>query len=386
MFSSSKSKGVRDHGYDTLILKERKAACNLKINDLPDDLLLYIFKYIDNSSEILQLGRVCRRWYILSWHPILWNTIKLKGDVETDFALKLIFDNVNTDYIQQICVTNNSQLTSYGAELIALNCPHITHLQIHMGPNITNKQQTYFLNKLLNIHYLTISGFLNLSHFDHRKNLQFLDLSDCQIDDNIIKKIVSNCPLIIYLYLRRSESLTDSGIRIIANYCVSLRELSISDCVNITDFGMYELARIGSLLRYLSIAKCEHISDVGIKAIAKKCYKLRYLNARGCEAISDNAIIMLAKSCSRLRALDIGKCDISDTALKMIAESCPNLKRLSIKSCEMITDKGLQFVAYYCRGLQHINIRDCNISYDGYKAIRKYCKKCTIEHSNPGFS
>lgn len=158
MFKSSNSKGVRDHGYDTLILKERKAACNLKINDLPDDLLLYIFKYIDNSSEILQLGRVCRRWYILSWHPLLWNTIKLKGDVEADFALKLIFENVNTDYIQQISMTNNSQLTSYGAQLIALNCPHITHLQIHMGPNITHKQQTYFLNKLLNIHYLTISG------------------------------------------------------------------------------------------------------------------------------------------------------------------------------------------------------------------------------------
>lgn len=169
------------------------------------------------------------------------------------------------------------------------------------------------------------------------------------------------------------------------SFCTGLRELSVSDCVNITDFGLYELAKLGSTLRYLSVAKCDQVSDAGLKVIARRCYKLRYLNARGCEAVGDDSIIMLAHSCARLRALDIGKCDVSDAALHALAESCPNLKKISLKNCDMITDRGIQCVAYYCRGLQLLNIQDCQITIEGYRAVKMYCKRCVVEHTNPGF-
>ena len=111
----------------------------------------------------------------------------------------------------------------------------------------------------------------------------------------------------------------------------------------------------------------------------------RYLNARGCEAVSDDAITVLARSCPRLRALDIGKCDVSDSGLRALAESCPNLKKLSVRACDLVTDRGIQCIAYYCRGLQQLNIQDCQISLEGYRAVKKYCKRCIIEHTNPGF-
>ena len=152
-----------------------------------------------------------------------------------------------------------------------------------------------------------------------------------------------------------------------------------------TDFGLYELAKLGPNLRYLSVAKCDQISDSGVKQIARLCYKLRYLNVRGCEAVSDEAIEMLARSCSRLRSLDIGKCDVTDVGLKMLSENCPNLKKLSVKSCEMVSDQGIQSVAYYCRGLQQLNIQDTPITLDGYRMVKKFCKRCIIEHSHPGF-
>lgn len=169
------------------------------------------------------------------------------------------------------------------------------------------------------------------------------------------------------------------------SFCTALRELSVSDCVNITDFGLYELAKLGATLRYLSVAKCDQVSDAGLKVIARRCYKLRYLNCRGCEAVSDDSIIMLAHSCARIRALDIGKCDVSDAGLHALAESCPNLKKISLRNCDMITDRGIQCIAYYCRGLQHLNIQDCQISVEGYRAVKMYCKRCVIEHTNPGF-
>lgn len=251
-------------------------------------------------------------------------------------------------------------------------------------------------------------------HLDppRRLLLQYLDVTDCySIDDDGLKIIVQNCPQLVYLYLRRCTQITgqlrthilaflkiafilitcilftflDYGLKFVPSFCTALRELSVSDCVNITDFGLYELAKLGATLRYLSVAKCDQVSDAGLKVIARRCYKLRYLNCRGCEAVSDDSIIMLAHSCARLRSLDIGKCDVSDAGLHALAESCPNLKKISLKNCDMITDRGIQCIAYYCRGLQHLNIQDCQITIEGYRAVKKYCKRCVIEHTNPGF-
>ena len=115
------------------------------------------------------------------------------------------------------------------------------------------------------------------------------------------------------------------------------------------------------------------------------CYKLRYLNVRGCEAVSDGAIASLARSCSRLRSLDVGKCDVTDAGLTALAENCPNLKKLSVKSCEMVSDQGIQCIAYYCRDLQQLNIQDCPVTVDGYRTVKKFCRRCLIEHTNPGF-
>nr|CAD7446888.1 unnamed protein product [Timema bartmani] len=223
--------------------------------------------------------------------------------------------------------------------------------------------------------------------------LQYLDLTDCQaVEDGGLRVIVRNCPQLAYLYLASLRTyhsdvfmFPDAGIKYVPSFCNTLRELSVSDCNQVTDFGLYELAKLGANLRYLSVAKCDQVSDAGLKVIARRCYKLRYLNARGCEAVSDDAITVLARSCPRLRALDIGKCDVSDAGLRALAESCPNLKKLSLRSCDLVTNRGVQCVAYYCRGLQQLNIQDCQISLEGYRAVKKYCKRCIIEHTNPGF-
>eukprot|EP00095_Tigriopus_kingsejongensis_P010600 snap_masked-scaffold818_size92908-processed-gene-0.13 protein:Tk10600 transcript:snap_masked-scaffold818_size92908-processed-gene-0.13-mRNA-1 annotation:"hypothetical protein OsI_16083" len=120
-------------------------------------------------------------------------------------------------------------------------------------------------------------------------------------------------------------------------------------------------------------------SDVEVAELVAQLGDL--LDAR----VGDEAVDTLARSCSRLRSLDIGKCDVTDVGLKVLSENCPNLKKLSVKSCEMVSDQGIQLIAYYCRGLQQLNVQDCPISSEGYKTVKKFCRRCIIEHSNPGF-
>ncbi|XP_050335691.1 F-box/LRR-repeat protein 7 [Bactrocera neohumeralis] len=368
---------------------------------LPDDVVLKIFNWFD-SCELCILARVCRRFDQLAWRPVLWKVISLKGEhLNGDKTLKMIFRqlcgqtcNGSCPEVERVMLSEGCRISDKGLQLLTRRCPELTHLQLQTCMQVSNQALMDVLTKCTNLQHLDVTGCSQVVSISTHPNLeqprrlllQYLDLTDCLVLDDVgLKIVVKNCPQLVYLYLRRCIKVTDAGLKFVPSFCIALKELSISDCVNITDFGLYELAKLGAVLRYLSVAKCDRVSDAGLKVIARRCYKLRYLNARGCEAVSDDSITVLAHSCPRLRALDIGKCDVSDAGLRALAESCPNLKKLSLRNCDMITDRGVQCIAYYCRGLQQLNIQDCQISIEGYRAVKKYCKRCVIEHTNPGF-
>ncbi|XP_068085911.1 F-box/LRR-repeat protein 7 [Anabrus simplex] len=368
---------------------------------LPDDCVLRVFSWLD-SSELSVCARVCRRWESLAWEPSLWRAVRLRGEgVCGDKAIRAVLRRLcgqgrtgACPNVERVLLSDGAKATDKGLTLLGRRCPELTHLQLHGCSAVTNPALFELAARCTNLQHLDLTGCSRISCISvtpgpeppRRLLLQYLDLTDCQaVEDGGLRVIVRNCPHLVYLYLRRCIQITDAGIKYIPSFCSMLRELSVSDCNQVTDFGLYELAKLGATLRYLSVAKCFQVSDAGLKVIARRCYKLRYLNARGCEAVSDDAITVLARSCPRLRALDIGKCDVSDAGLRALAESCPNLKKLSLRSCDLVTDRGVQCVAYYCRGLQQLNIQDCQISLEGYRAVKKYCKRCIIEHTNPGF-
>jgi F-box and leucine-rich repeat protein 7 len=368
-------------------------------DNLSNDVIVKIFQWLD-IYDLLTISLVCRRFSKLIWNPKLWKIITLKGDdVFGDKALncilrRILLDNNNSDgkisSVERVMISEGCKLTEKGIQAIIKRCPNITHLQIQFCNSLTNSLLYEIVMKCTNLQHLDITGCpqvsrvsLNIGVETPRKHLlQYVDLTDCQsLDDAGLKTIMKNSPLVIYLYLRRCVLLTDSSLKILPKCCIALKELSVSDCVNITDFGLYELAKLGQTLRYLSVAKCQ-VSDVGLKYLARRCYKLRYVNVRGCEGISDDSIIVLARSCSRLRSLDIGKCEVGDAGCFALAESCPNLKKLSLKSCDMVTDEGIKYISYYCRGLQQLNIQDCVITAEGYNSVKKFCRRCVIQHNN----
>lgn len=392
--------------------KGKKSPRSSPFDRLPDDLILKIFSYLSSNHHCV-CARVCRRWYFLAWEPQLWTNISLNSDkIHVDRGLKTLFRLLCRDSptvcltVEKITLNGCSRLTDTGISIIARRCPELRCLEIRGCGNVTNAGVCELVSKCHNLEKLDITGCYQITNIQPSSSssasqeseavlpasltrqlyIQYLDLTDCQLlDDNGLKTIVRNCPQLTHLYLRRCVQITDAGVKHVASYCVALRELSVSDCLQVTDFGMYELAKLGPNLRYLSVAKCDQVSDAGIRQIARHCYKLRYLNVRGCEAVSDNSVEVLSRSCPRLRALDIGKCDVTDHGLKLLSESCPNLKKLSVKSCDLVTDNGIQSIAYYCRGLQQLNIQDCRITIEGYRTVKKFCRRCIIEHTNPGF-
>nr|XP_023017084.1 F-box/LRR-repeat protein 7-like [Leptinotarsa decemlineata]XP_023017085.1 F-box/LRR-repeat protein 7-like [Leptinotarsa decemlineata] len=374
---------------------------NNSFDRLPDEVVVKVFSFL-TSVDLSVTAQVCRRFDVLAWTPSLWRVITLDDDsISGDKAIRGVLRQLcgqgrtgACPSVERVHVTNGAKLSDKSLLLLARRCPELTHLQLQGCNELSNNALCEVASRCNNLQHLDVTGCVKISCISvnsgpeppKRLQLQYLDLTDCVgVQDSGLMEIVRNCPQLAYLYLRRCVQITDAGLKNVPSFCSGLRELSVSDCSNLTDFGLYELAKLGATLRYLSVAKCDQVSDAGLKVVAKKCYKLRYLNVRGCEAVSDDAITVLARCCTRLRALDIGKCDVSDAGLRALAESCPNLKKLSLRNCDLVTDRGVQCVAYYCRGLQQLNIQDCQISLEGYRAVKKYCKRCVIEHTNPGF-
>ncbi|XP_041371761.1 F-box/LRR-repeat protein 7-like isoform X2 [Gigantopelta aegis] len=374
---------------------------------LTDDIVLRILSNLP-TDHLCRSSRVCLRWYRLIWeHPLLWTSIVINNDsVNIDKALKYLMRRLSYNtpkvcvILERMNLNGCHQLTDKGLRVIARRCPELRYLELKGCFNVTNVALFDVVSSCVNLEHLDVTGCPlvtcisltdkllseSTSHNQHQIYLRYLDMSDCAaLEDVGLGVITSHCSQLQFLYLRRCMRITDTGIRHIAHNCLYLREFSVSDCKRVTDLGLWELSKLGDHLRYLSVAKCDKVSDVGVMYVAKHCAKLRYLNVRGCEAVSDESLEYISCNCPRLRSLDVGKCDITDEGLQLLAENCPQLRKLSVKSCEGITDKGIAIVAYHCRGLAQLNIQDCDLSVETYRTVKKYCRGCIIEHTNPAF-
>ncbi|XP_037077796.1 F-box/LRR-repeat protein 7-like [Pollicipes pollicipes] len=183
-----------------------------------------------------------------------------------------------------------------------------------------------------------------------------------RLTDAGLAQLAHRCPQLRRLELR----LTDGTLGLVAGRCPALRELSVADCPRITDVGVRRLAPLGPGLRHLSLAHCRTVSDAGVAQLALSCRRLRYLNVRGCATVGDAS-------------------DASDLGLRLLAQHCPDLRRLSVRGCEMVSDAGVRLVALHCRGLRQVSVQDSAVTLEGCRTVKKYCKRCTIEHSRPGF-
>ncbi|XP_060047144.1 F-box/LRR-repeat protein 7 isoform X2 [Erinaceus europaeus] len=377
------------------------------IERLPDPCLVRIFSFLP-TNQLCRCARVGRRWYHLAWDPRLWRTIRLAGDtVHVDRALRVLTRRLCQDtpnvclLLEAVVLSGCRRLTDRGLYTIAQCCPELRRLEVAGCYNVSNEAIFDVVSLCPNLEHLDVSGCskvtcisltreasIKLSPLHGKQiSIRYLDMTDCFVlEDEGLHTIAAHCTQLTHLYLRRCVRLTDEGLRYLVIYCGALRELSVSDCRCVSDFGLREIAKLEGRLRYLSIAHCGRVTDVGLRYVAKYCAKLRYLNARGCEGITDHGLEYLAKSCAKLKSLDIGKCPlVSDAGLECLALNCFNLKRLSLKSCESISGQGLQVVAANCFDLQMLNVQDCDVSVEALRFVKRHCRRCVIEHTNPAF-
>jgi len=145
----------------------RRRQPRVSINDLPDEALLRIFSFLDDSAQLVRCSRVSRRFYFLSWDPRLWRTMTLSGpEVEADLALKTLMRLLARNAgpatsgvcVESLSLTGCSRLTDRGLAIVARRCPGLRRLEVRGCSSVTNGGVMDLATRCSSLNHLDLSG------------------------------------------------------------------------------------------------------------------------------------------------------------------------------------------------------------------------------------
>jgi F-box/leucine-rich repeat protein 13 len=263
--------------------------------------------------------------------------------------------------------------------------------------------------------HLSVRGCCNLSP-DSLKiigechNLQDLNLSECDITDDVMDVIARSCSGLLYLNLSYCY-VTDSTIRILTSRCTNLNHLSLAYCLHFTSKGLRSIQHGKGCRRlvYLDLSGCSKltaeglqyvgtgcpilntvilddiptITDTMITSLASSCHNLRHVSILGGSAFSDRSVRALAHHSKKLRTLKIeNNSVVTDTSLRVLGRGCRDLQLLHLAGCSRLSDKGLVELKRLKR-LQVLNIADCTrVSDLGVRHIMEGASSSVLRELN----
>lgn len=163
------------------------------VDHLSDEILLNIFKYLSTYEKIINISLVCRRWNSLSNDKELWRCINLNSQRKvTGQAFLNLVSPITKAIILYECheikMDHIYAALKKTTKLEVLCCAWTEYLQDGRGSPI------------------------NLSSFDVR-NLTYLNVSHCKIDDNFFRSLPSGCPNLSILLMQDSKTISHTAYR-----------------------------------------------------------------------------------------------------------------------------------------------------------------------------
>ncbi|KAJ0177686.1 hypothetical protein K1T71_006559 [Dendrolimus kikuchii] len=318
----------------------------LTIDDLPNEILIYIFSMIDFES-LLAVAKVCIRWQQLCLTPCVWDNTRLIVCMKNYVRISENIVPFVAKYLKNVKLQYFKLYSQVRASLISY-CPNLTHLEISISQvdscifddlgNWPNLKFLSFRNSLIVQHPENANGnFVYHLPFEKLKHLETLILSNfalthsslygmlqCTNLVSISMEKMKNIPADFLESLLRTkqstlralhiygDTLNDDIMRYISN-CKVLKVLHIMTCKTLFDSSLLHLYRLNNLhslklrhgyfstsallsyfsnnifqnLTYLSLSRCLHITMQVAKVIKTSAPNLQELSFYLCPFIMD---------------------------------------------------------------------------------------------------
>jgi hypothetical protein len=143
-----------------------------------------------------------------------------------------------------------------------------------------------------------------------------------------LKRILTHCPHLTVIDLRRVAQVTDATVKVIVTYCKELQHLNLWNSQLLTDCSMHYLTKL-SQLQSLDIASCIKMTAPKINETLICLTNLQSLNLSG---LSGTFHLGHLTKLKRLELESGPKCDLA-----RLCDCLQELRLLNVRRCELLT-------------------------------------------------
>lgn len=340
----------------------------LSFDDIPVELQLKIFSYVDKWTLLGKVCIVCKSWHERAMDPVLWMTLNVRLIIKS-YQLSCL--------LNQTCLLKELSLRgTEHVDILAKSSKNLGLLHsLDIGFSEPCKQDdicTIFRNCLL-IETLNCEGCTGFDDaciaemVDRLGNLRCLNVAHCKfITNEGIRQIGENCRKLEDFNIDGITQITDSVVIIV---CLNLENTLLKlklDGEELTSLTFCALAKC-TKLELLAVPYSEGLTDDGLASI-QTLPNLRWLQIHKAKYVSSAGLTTFFKSVNfrNLVYLDIESPEMDDQAVFKLVETCPLLHSLLLCWCWEITDFGLEAIVCNC-------CRLCQLDLTGLFSITGLC-------------
>ena len=184
---------------------------------------------------------------------------------------------------------------------------------------------------------ITAEGMCHLSSLT---NLQYLNFSRTNVNDQVMSTLLPNITSVRELYLNKCKKLGNDTIESIAKFLPNLISLDIA---NISfKKPLLSLPSNCNKLVSLCLSNTKPIDDSFLDKVAEFLPNLKYLYLTACPNVTDHSIVKVAHRCTNMHILNLSGCiKLTDNSMKALAENCVELDSIYLSKCMQVTMGGL---------------------------------------------
>ena len=146
-----------------------------------------------------------------------------------------LMDRLVYPKFKSLSLANTYTIQNQNLIMLAALFPNLQQLHLSRSFNITEDGIRSLLESCRKIRHLDLTCLSLKSlgtNFD-LPDLEVLNLTGTEVDDEALYIISNRCPALLQLLLLRCDYITDKGVMHVVNNCTQLREISLNGCPNV---------------------------------------------------------------------------------------------------------------------------------------------------------
>ena len=286
-------------------MSKRQKLSFIYFEDLPDEILLNIFSFLDIKG-VLQCGQVSKRLRAISNDQCLWSKLNLFGmEVPYGIIEKAIQNGCEYLNLGFSCIYGGKKSeVPWKLKYLEISQSHDLEWTPEVPKGVIENCQ--FLQKLAVDNFKLDSNKID-QICQNGETLQILSLEGCYIDfyqrSEWIEKLFTKCPQLTELNIRRSI-----GVLLLDSHACAFVESLTPDILK------------------LNLASQECITDEHVDTLVRRCNKITELDLSFTK-ITNDSVESIMKHLNCLEKLNVGYTKIDFSTLLQL-KSIPTLKSL----------------------------------------------------------